>query len=378
MNKFLILMILIQAAFSLSAKKEKMPADGEAPVYVVVPNPTCQNIETLLFLVRKGIFQLDTGRLRFLGIYHSGQAYDFSQSRRFLEGEAGGLFLLEETDGGLDEQTVYGENGCSGFFREVFRKSAGVIFMGGPDIQPALYGEENSHSEVSDPVRHLFEVSLAFHLLGGSRDPQFRPLLARRPGYLVTGFCLGLQTMNVAAGGSLIQDIPARLYGKHTPAETLETDRLNLHRNYWQLLSADKKLMGINFHPLLFTHHPFFGKTIRLSKKTRPMVYSSHHQSPGELGTGFEITALSPDGSVIEGLVHRSYPHVFAVQFHPEVPALYENRESWKFCPQDNPETFHRIIGNGGVRFHRKYWRHIGDCLERSAAEKQFLEEKIR
>ncbi len=366
MNKYLILMLLIQATISPVAGNPVVGQRPESPDYVIIPNPTVRNMETVLFLVRKGIFRVDTAKIRFLGVYHKEQAYDFSQSYAYLETDGGNLFDIEEASGELDAGTVYGENGCSGFFREIFRKSAGVIFLGGPDIQPALYGEENRYSEVTDPVRHLFEVSYAFHLLGGSRNTEFEPFLKKRPGYLVTGFCLGLQTMNVASGGSLYQDIPAQLYGKFTPEETLKTERKNLHRNYWQLISDDKQLMGINFHPIRFTNHPFFGKTIRGVRKTEPLIYSSHHQSPAKIGTGFEITALSPDGKVVEGVAHSAYPHVFAVQFHPEVPALYEEMELWKFSPDDQPESYYRIIGEKSVRFHRKYWNHISRCLEKS------------
>ncbi len=60
------------------------------------------------------------------------------------------------------------------------------------------------YSETTDPGRHFFEVSFLFHLLGGSRNESFKPLLDENPGYMVTGFCLGMQSMNVATGGILI------------------------------------------------------------------------------------------------------------------------------------------------------------------------------
>jgi putative glutamine amidotransferase len=188
---------------------------------------------------------------------------------------------------------------------------------------------------------------------------------------MVTGFCLGLQTMNVATGGTLVQDIPFQIYGKNTPQETVTTDRNDLHRNYWQEFNDDKKFMGINLHPVDFTEHPFFGEKIRLSKQFHPKVYSSHHQSVENIGTGFEVTALSSDGKVIEGLAHKKYPNVFGVQFHPEVPGLYEDREEWKFEPGDDPQTYHRIIGKESVRFHKLYWKHISKGLKASKRTKR-------
>jgi putative glutamine amidotransferase len=334
-------------------------------IVIVLANPTARNIEITAFLISHGIFSVNTESVRFLGVFHPGQTYDFSQSQAYIDQHNLTWISLREIPGKITTEDVFSHNDCTPAFREVFEQTSGILFFGGPDIQPELYGEENLYSDVTDPARHLFEVSLAFHLTGSSRNPEFVPFLAERPEYLVTGFCLGMQTMNVAAGGTLWQDIPAQLYNRMTPEETVITGRENLHRNYWQLFNQEEQLMGINLHSIRFTKHPFFGKTIGISKKSKPRIYSSHHQSPKDIGAGYEITALSPDGKVIEGLAHSRFPHVFGVQFHPEVPALYEDREWWKFEPGDKPRTMHRIIGKRSVRFHKKYWEHISFIIDR-------------
>jgi putative glutamine amidotransferase len=210
-------------------------------------------------------------------------------------------------------------------------------------------------------------VSFLFHLLGGSRNESFKPLLDENLSYMVTGFCLGMQSMNVATGGSLYQDIPAQIYGSYTPATNVTIDRPDMHRNYWQNINDDPKLMGINLHPVHFTDNTFFGETVKLSKNLRPVVYSSHHQAVKDLSRDLEITALSNDGKVVEGLVHKRYPNVFAVQFHPEVPALYENRAEVRFSPEDKPETLHRMLNCKSRRFHKKYWGHISAVIKRNA-----------
>ena len=105
------------------------------------------------------------------------------------------------------------------------------------------------------------------------------------PDYLVTGFCLGMQTMNVAAGGSLYQDIPAQIYESYRPETNVLSDRRNLHRNYFQEISSDSDLMYNNLHPVRFTESTFFGHTVRVSHKLQPLVYSSHHQAVRELAT---------------------------------------------------------------------------------------------
>ena len=48
------------------------------------------------------------------------------------------------------------------------------------------------------------------------------------------------------------------------------------------------------------------------------------------------------DGQVIEGIRHRLYENVFAVQFHPEVSALYTEGKKLKFAPTDSPKIFLR------------------------------------
>lgn len=337
--------------------------------YVVLANPTAYNLEIIRFLVESKIFRINPGKTRFIGVYHKNQVYDFEKSREYIRTKAPGLFTLREITGTISEADIFRNNGCSAEFRDIFTHSSGIIFFGGPDIQPGIYNEENTHSVVTDPARHTFETSLLFHLLGSTANPGFTAWLQEKPLYVVTGFCLGLQTMNVATGGTLVQDIPFQVYGKNTPQETLTVGRNDLHRNYWKEVSDDNRLMGVNLHPLCFTGHPFFGKTIRISKNAHPLIYSSHHQSIENIGMGFEVTALSPDGKVIEGMVHRQFPHVFGVQFHPEVPALYEDRELWKFAPDDDPMTFHRIIGKKSVGFHKRYWKYISDAIHQS--EKQ-------
>lgn len=334
--------------------------------YVVLANPTVNNLEIIRFLVDKKIFKVNLKNTKFVGVYHKNQFYDFQKSREYIEANAPDDFFLHEVTGKISGDNVFKENECTAEFRKIFRNSSGILFFGGPDIQPEIYGEQNTRSVVTDPARHLFEVSLLFHLLGSSVNPGVTPLLNEKPDYLVTGFCLGLQAMNVATGGTLVQDIPFEIYGKTTPQETVTIDRNNLHRNYQQELNDDKQLMGINFHPINFTEHPFFGKIIKVPKNFHPLIYSSHHQSLEKIGTGFEVTALSPDGKVVEGLAHRKFHNVFGVQFHPEVNALYEDRELWKFAPGDEPRTYHRIIGKKSVNFHKKYWKHISDCLKQS------------
>jgi putative glutamine amidotransferase len=172
--------------------------------------------------------------------------------------------------------------------------------------------------------------------------------------------------MNVASGGTLTQDIPMQTYKKSTPEQILTLKKEQLHRNYWQEISPDTLLMGINFHPIQFTAHPFFLSKVKADKKLVPVVLSSHHQSIDELGKDLIVTATSMDREVIEGIQHRLYENVFAVQFHPEVPALYKEGKKLKFAPTDDPKSYYETLSSDDREFHLKYWETISKAIKAS------------
>ncbi len=337
--------------------------------YIILMNPTVGNIEVVNFLLEKKLLDVDLDQVNFVGVYHINQEYDFSRTAQYIEENKLKAYYLHEVREELPEVSLFNANACTEEFQTIFENSIGVFFFGGPDIPPSVYGEENLYSETNDPVRHFFESSFIFHLLGGRQNLSFVPLLNENPCYLVTGFCLGMQTMNVATGGSLYQDIPAQIYGSYSAETTLKTDRKNLHRNYWQNIIQDQMLMGTNIHPVQFTGDAFFGLTVKIPRHIRPLVFSSHHQAVKEVGEGFEVAALSNDGKVIEAMIHKKYSNVFAVQFHPEVPALYKNGTKVKFNPDDKPETLHRMLDRKSLAFHRNYWSHISEVIKDNAVK---------
>jgi putative glutamine amidotransferase len=361
--KNLLLALLLLTAMNLHGQDFFRENFNQDKTYILLANPTAANIETINFLVQKNLLKVNLKKTEFVGVYHQNQRYDFNAAAEYIRSNNLNGYYLHEVRGSLQEDELFENNQITGELKLLFDHSAGIFFFGGPDIQPSVYGEENLYSDVTDPGRHLFEVTFLFHLLGGYLNQNFEPFLEEKPEYFVTGFCLGMQTMNVATGGTLIQDIPAQVYGATTPDATIETGRENMHRNYWQLISDDRQLAGINFHTIRFTGHPFFGKKVKVKKDSQPLVYSSHHQAVAKKGKGLEVTSLSADGEIVEGVAHNIYPHVFAVQFHPEVPALYEKRESRKIFPTDQPLPYHQIIGKEGVKFHKSYWKYISKAL---------------
>ncbi len=367
MRKILVFLFIIASSSALFSQDFFRNEFDENTKYILIANPTVGNIETVRFLMDNKLLNINSRKIQFVGVYYENQSYDFDAAKKYIERENLANFFLHEFRGKLNENQLFEKNVLSNELQFVFENSLGIFFFGGPDIPPAVYGEKNTFSVVTDSERHYFESTFLFHLLGGFQNDEFQPFLKNNTNYFVTGFCLGLQTMNVATGGTLIQDIPAEVYGATSPEATVKTGKENMHRNYWQKISSDTRIMGINFHSIRFTENPFFGKNVKVNKKKNPLVYSSHHQAVGKPGKGMEVTAYSSDGKIVEGLAHSYYPHVFSVQFHPEVPALYENGELFKFQPDDQPQSFYQIIGKENRKFHKNYWRYISKSLKKAA-----------
>ena len=332
--------------------------------YVLLAHPTVSNIETINTLLANRILQLP--EVEFVGVYSVAENYDYSKSIELIKKPEMNRFHLQKLDGVMSLTQIYAQNEWTSTFKNLFVHSVGIFFFGGPDIQPEIYKQKNLYSVVTDPNRHLFELSFLFHLLGGYQNEEFVPFLNEKPEYFVTGFCLGLQSINVATGGTLTQDIPAQTYKKMNAEETLKLKNDQLHRNYWQEITKDTLLMDNSFHQIEFTANPFFLERVNADKNLKPLVLSAHHQSIDDLGKNIIVTATSTDEKVIEGIQHRLYENVFAVQFHPEVPALYKEGKKMKFAPTDSPKSYYEILSPEDREFHLKYWETISKAIKTS------------
>lgn len=357
----LVLTIFLNTGFCQDFLEKELSPNK---TYILLAHPTIENINTINFLLNNHILQIHD--VEFVGIYSTAETYDYSQSVALLKKPEMSKFHLQKVDEVMSSSQIYRQNEWTPLFKKLFNYSVGIFFFGGPDIQPEVYGQKNEFSVVTDPNRHLFELSFLFHLLGGYQNPDFIPFIQQKPAYFVTGFCLGLQSMNVATGGTLTQDIPAQTYNKKNAEETLKLKKDQLHRNYWQEITKDSLLMAVNFHQIEYTAHPFFLEKVRASAKVKPLVLSSHHQSISDLGKNLIVTATSMDGEVIEAIQHRLYENVFAVQFHPEVPALYKEGKKLKFSPTDSPKSYYEMLSPEDRDFHLKYWTMVSNTIKES------------
>lgn len=159
----------------------------------------------------------------------------------------------------------------------------GVLFSGGGDIDPQIYGGAN-RPEVDevDADRDRVEFRLLADLVENGR-----PFL---------GICRGFQVVNVGLGGALYADIAA----EHARAEKHDfyPDWPRDHLAHSVEVRSESRLGRIVGSPLL-------------------RVNSLHHQGVSRLAEGLLATAYSPDG-LIEGLELPGHPFGLAVQWHPE------------------------------------------------------------
>ncbi len=296
---------------------------------------------------------MDPGKLKIVGLYFEAENYDYEEViKEYTD------FGFHMIPGTIDPQNIYAENTATNEFRKVFRYSRGIIFNGGPDIPPNTYGEELSIlTSIKDPYRHYFEISFLFHLLGGPQDEEFKPFMRKRPRYSVLGICLGMQTLNVASGGDLIQDIPSEIYGKNTVEEILAMDKSHQHRNYYNNFQLHPEIRSYFLHPLKIIPGRWMDQEFNHNGSENPHVFSSHHQAIDKLGKDLRVVATSMDGKIIDAVEHTRYPNVFGVQFHPEVDYLYQGSKKYKLKPEDEMFSLREELKEAeSLEFHLEFW----------------------
>ncbi len=161
----------------------------------------------------------------------------------------------------------------------------GLLLTGsGPDLPPGLYGErQRFRYRVMSQQRYEFELGIA--------------RLAADAGLPTLGICGGMQAINVALGGSLVQDIPSQISAALPHRAPGPATRLS-----HSIQVAPRSLLR------------------RIVGQAKIRVNSSHHQSVNRLASSLVASAVAPDGIIeaIEANASYRHPFLLGVQWHPE------------------------------------------------------------
>ncbi len=172
---------------------------------------------------------------------------------------------------------------------DVLGRLDGLVLSGGGDIDPAVYGaERDPHCGPANPDRDDAELTLA--------------RLALDAGLPVLGICRGLQVINVALGGTLIQHLPDVVgHDGHSPVPA-----------------------GYGIHKVSVASG---AQLARLLGRTEAAVPTHHHQAADRLGDGLIPTAWADDDTVEAIELAEPESFMVAVQWHPEAgddPSLFD------------------------------------------------------
>ncbi|MGE3275578.1 MAG: gamma-glutamyl-gamma-aminobutyrate hydrolase family protein [Vicinamibacterales bacterium] len=165
-------------------------------------------------------------------------------------------------------------------------RAHGLLLTGGGDVDPALYGQApHATYEAADPGRDAHEIALVRAAMSLEI-----PIFA---------ICRGMQVLNVALGGTLIQDIPSMVNG--AVDHDIREPRYQIAHEVW--VTKDSRLAAL------------MGDLLEGGDTSQ--VNSRHHQAVDRVADGWTVTATSPDG-VIEAMEGPGEVFRLAVQWHPE------------------------------------------------------------
>jgi putative glutamine amidotransferase len=172
---------------------------------------------------------------------------------------------------------------------EALAGADGLLLTGGGDVESSRYGEApHPATEDVDPARDEFEIGLIAE--------------ARRRDLPIFGICRGAQVLNIAAGGTLVQDIPSEISGAlNHSLDVPQHQPYDLAHEVW--IEKDSLLAQLMAE--------------RLVGSDTCEVNSRHHQAVKAVAPGFRVAATAPDG-VIEAIEDPSLRFCLGVEWHPE------------------------------------------------------------
>lgn len=187
-----------------------------------------------------------------------------------------------------------------GTLRAAYEELDGVFLPGGADIDPATYGRDpHPLCDRTDRERDRVELLLAAWAIADGKP--------------VLGVCRGLQLINVAAGGTLYQDLAEQYEG------AIKHDYFPFSGGH----SRDHLAHAVRLEP--------GSRLARILSVGEMQVNSMHHQGIRALGSGLVATAHAPDG-LIEGIEGTDDRFLLAVQWHPEALTDADSRSRRLFA----------------------------------------------
>jgi putative glutamine amidotransferase len=174
----------------------------------------------------------------------------------------------------------------AGNIEEIISIVDGLLISGGGDIRPDRYGDSEVHETTYGIHDGRDELEIALVREATNRDI---PMLC---------ICRGIQVLNVALGGTLIQDV---------------ADQYSTQIEHRQQTNAIRK--EDPSHVVTVTPGTLLATTYEADEIN---VNSFHHQAIRELAPDLEINGVSPD-EVVEGVSHPGSSWILGLQWHPEM-----------------------------------------------------------
>lgn len=163
----------------------------------------------------------------------------------------------------------------------VLERLDGLVLAGGADVDPASYGAE-PHAETRGMLAERDACEIALYEA------------ALKRGLPVLGICRGLQIINVAAGGTLLQHVPDVSAVRHTVTPGSFADSAH------PVDLADGSLVA------------------RIVGEREVLACSHHHQAIDVLGEGLTLTGVSRQDDLPEAIEDPGHRFALGVQWHPE------------------------------------------------------------
>ena len=170
---------------------------------------------------------------------------------------------------------------------DVVKRADGLLLTGGGDVDPKLYGEAAHETfQQSEAGRDEYEIAL-IRAATEARLPIF-------------AICRGMQVLNVALGGTLLQDIASMVNGAAHHATPSTEPRYTIAHEVW--VAKGSRLAALMAEKM---------------ESDTCQVNSRHHQAVKNVAPGWDISGTAPDG-VIEAIEQPGDVFRMAVQWHPE------------------------------------------------------------